>query len=158
MARSYYSDSIPNFKNESESKILGELSLNHTHALEDLQKNAWIRQIKILKDNLQNINEGQIYFEFSIPRMGKRVDNIIIIKDLILVIEFKVGSSSYDAYAMDQVIDYALDLQNFHEGSHTEKIIPILVSTKAPDFQNFFRVSDNLYQTIKPISIILARC
>ncbi len=27
-------------------------------------------------------------------------------------------------------------LQNFHEASHHEKIVPVLVSTKAPDFKN----------------------
>ena len=91
MKRSYYSNNIATFQNDDNSKILGALAQNHSHALEDLQKNAWIRQIEILKIALQNVEDGQIYFEFSIPRMGKRVDNVLIIKDLIFVLEFKVG-------------------------------------------------------------------
>ena len=138
MTRSYYSKTITDFLQDNETRILGELSLHHNHALEDLQKNAWIKQIKILKDTLQNLTTGQIYFEFSIPRMGKRVDNILIINDLIFVLEFKVGDNQYQKYSIEQVVDYCLDLQNFHEGSHHEKIIPILVSTKAEAIKNIF--------------------
>lgn len=65
--------------------------------------------------------------------MGKRVDNILIINNLIFVIEFKVGEKSYSNYAQNQAIDYCLDLQNFHEGSHNKTIIPILIATNAPN-------------------------
>jgi len=88
MKRSYYSNTLANFVKDQDSNILGLLSINHSHSLEDLQKNAWIEQIKILKRNLDFNLEAKIYFEFGIPRMGKRVDNIIILNDLILVIEF----------------------------------------------------------------------
>lgn len=75
MNRAYYKNSIINFIAEDDNSILGQLSLNHSNrSLEDLQKNAWIKQIDILKDQLQGIT-GNIYFEFAIPRMGKRVDN-----------------------------------------------------------------------------------
>ncbi|NOT76958.1 MAG: DUF2075 domain-containing protein [Cyclobacteriaceae bacterium] len=149
MQRSYYSNTIPGFLAENETKILGQLALNHHHALEDLQKNAWIKQVQILKESLKIFKQGKIYFEFSIPRMGKRVDNIIIINDVIFVIEFKVGDALYQKYAIDQVIDYCLDLQNFHEGSHSEKIAPVLISTKAPSIENTFEMVNNLFLPIK---------
>lgn len=149
MTRSYYSNTFTDFLEDNETKILGQLSLKHSHALEDLQKNAWIKQIKILKDSLKPFNNGQIYFEFSIPRMGKRVDNILIINDLIFVLEFKVGDSEYQKHSIEQVVDYCLDLQNFHEGSHQEKLIPLLVSTKAEATENIFEVHDNLFEPIK---------
>jgi hypothetical protein len=79
MKRSYYSNSIPSFLADSETEILGQLSLHNTFTLEDLQKNAWLNQIRILKNSLKSINRGQVYFEFLIPRMGKRVDNILIL-------------------------------------------------------------------------------
>ena len=63
--------------------------------------------------------------------MGKRVDNVIIIKDSIFVIEFKVGDGGFESYAQAQVLDYTLDLKNFHEGSHKAKLIPVLVATNA---------------------------
>lgn len=135
MKRSYYSDSILNFLITSESEILGKLTLKHTHALEELQRNAWIQEIRVLKDQLKGLT-GQIYFEFAIPRMGKRVDNIVIINDVIFVIEFKVGDYFYGKHAQDQVIDYTLDLKNFHEESHNAKLVPVIVSTNAEDTKN----------------------
>jgi len=131
MNRAYYKNSISSFITESDNSILGQLSLKHTNkSLEDLQRNAWIKQINILKNQLVDF-EGSIYFEFAIPRMGKRVDNIIIINDCVFVVEFKVGDNKYGSHAETQVIDYALDLLNFHEGSHSAKLIPILVATNA---------------------------
>jgi DUF2075 family protein len=81
--------------------------------------------------------------------MGKRVDNVIILNDLILVIEFKVGESKYPNHAIEQVIDYSIDLQNFHEGSHNKKIIPILISTKANAVNFNLEIKDNIYSPVK---------
>jgi hypothetical protein len=149
MTRSYYSNTISDFLKDDETRILGQLSLHHNHALEDLQKNAWVKQITILKDTLQSVDNGQIYFEFSIPRMGKRVDNVLIINDLIFVLEFKVGDNQYQKHSIEQVVDYCLDLQNFHEGSHHEKLIPVLISTKAEPIENVFNSEANLFEPLK---------
>jgi hypothetical protein len=149
MKRSYYSNSIWNFLCDDETKILGELSLQHRFALEDLQKNAWVKQIKILKDSLKFFKLGHIYFEFLIPRMGKRVDNIVIIDGLIFVLEFKVGDTKYQKQSIEQVVDYCLDLKNFHEGSHQVKLVPILISTNAEATENVFQESDNLFEPFK---------
>jgi len=136
MNRAYYKNNISNFLIEDSNSILGQLSLNHSNrTLEDLQKNAWVSQIEILKNQLKNI-DGHIYFEFAIPRMGKRVDNIVVTRDCIFVIEFKVGDGGFEKYAQEQVIDYTLDLRNFHEGSHAAKLIPILVATNAESAKN----------------------
>ena len=149
MTRSYYSNTISDFLTDDSDKILGQLIRNHDFAAENLQRNAWIKQIEILKAALTTFKHGQIYFEFSIPRMGKRVDNILIIDDFIFVVEFKVGDTEYQKHAIEQTVDYCLDLQNFHEGSHHEKIVPILVSTKATEFENIFEISDNLFEPLK---------
>lgn len=132
MKRAYYSSKIKDFLKESESSILGHLTANHSNrSLEELQINAWRKQIDILKIQLEGIN-GKIYFEFAIPRMGKRVDNIIIVNDVIFVVEFKVGDGGYSKHAIEQVIDYTIDLKNFHEGSHHAKLIPVLVASNGP--------------------------
>ncbi len=149
MNRSYYSNSIKSFIDESEESILGKLSMHHSFALESLQKNAWLSQIRILKTALLPFPEGQIYFEFAIPRMGKRVDNILLINDLIFVIEFKVGEMFYTKHALNQVTDYSLDLANFHEGSHGKKIIPILLATKATAEISDMNSRDNIFTPIK---------
>lgn len=149
MKRFYYSNSITDFLNDNEDRILGHLTKNHHFATEQLQRNSWVKQIDILKVALKQFKHGQIYFEFSIPRMGKRVDNILLIDDLIFVMEFKVGDSEFTKHAIEQTIDYCLDLQNFHEGSHHEKIVPLLISTGAPFFENIFQVNNNLFEPIK---------
>ncbi|MEZ0611243.1 DUF2075 domain-containing protein [Fibrella sp. WM1] len=130
MTRSYYQSSIGSFLTEDASSIFGKLAVNHQHDLKENQKNAWSQQINLLKSHLNGI-QGTIYFEFSIPRMGKRVDNILIINNLIFIIEFKIGDTYYSKKAQNQAIDYCLDLKNFHEGSHDKIIIPILIATKA---------------------------
>jgi hypothetical protein len=149
MTRSYYSNTISDFLTDDSDKILGQLIRNHDFAAENLQRNAWIKQIEILKSTLIPFKHGQVYFEFSIPRMGKRVDNILLINDFIFVVEFKVGDTEYQKHAIEQTVDYCLDLQNFHEGSHHEKIVPLLVSTKAPEFENAFEINDNLFEPLK---------
>ena len=149
MLRAYYGKSIADFIQEDNQKILGELSEKHqNNKLEILQKNAWKQQITILKSQLSGLN-GYIYFEFSIPRMGKRVDNIVILGDKIFLLEFKIGSEQYDKHAIDQVIDYALDLRNFHEGSHHANLIPVLIAEKtSKKFKNNFQAAQNLDQAI----------
>ncbi|WP_379953122.1 hypothetical protein [Dokdonia sp. R78006] len=131
MKRAYYSNSIQQFLLETEVSILGHLTTNHSNRkLEELQINAWIKQIQILKTQLESFT-GKVYFEFAIPRMGKRVDNIIIINDIVFVVEFKVGDGGYEKHAIEQVIDYTIDLKNFHEGSHHLSLVPLLVATNA---------------------------
>lgn len=148
MQKSYYNSSITNFLQESIDSIFGKLSQKHSHSLEDLQKIAWKKQIEILKQVAKSLDSGSIYFEFSIPRMGKRVDNIIIIKDLILLLEFKIGCFEYSKNAQNQTIDYCLDLINFHEGSHNKKVIPILIASNAENIKNDIFNSKSLQKSI----------
>jgi len=149
MNRAFYSASISDFINEDVNSVYGLISGNfdlNNQAIQ--QSNAWKSQITILKDALADFT-GKIYFEFTIPRMGKRVDNIVIIDNCIFIIEFKIGSRVYDNYAREQAFNYGLDMNNFHEGSHNKIIIPILIADTAPEFHNtLFKSFDNLYDTI----------
>lgn len=131
MNRAYYQNRISSFLKEDHEKILGELARHHHFELDIAQKNSWLHQIKNLQEQLINFQFGEVFFEFSIPRMGKRADVILYIMDIIFVLEYKVGAKTYERYQVDQVLDYALDLKNFHAGSHQKIIVPILISTKA---------------------------
>jgi hypothetical protein len=130
MKRDYYSDSIKIFLKSSSDEILGKLTRNSDFDLGQNQRDAWVEEINILQEILHSY-EGSIYFEYSIPRMGKRIDVVVIIGAVIFVLEFKVGEKEFTSYATDQVCDYALDLKNFHETSHELFIAPILIATKA---------------------------
>lgn len=132
MNRAYYSSTISEFLNSSDEKIIGKLALNNPFPLEQTQRDAWLEEINILKAVLENYrNNGSVYLEFSIPRMGQRIDALLLIGSVVFVLEFKVGENEYTSYAVDQVMDYALDLKNFHETSHEQYIAPILIATNA---------------------------
>ena len=73
---------------------------------------------------------GALYLEFTVPRMGRRIDAVVIIGPVIFVLEFKVGERTFSPQDADQVVDYALDLHNFHEGSHDAYIAPVLMYSK----------------------------
>lgn len=105
MKNAYYSASVAEFLITSDEQVLGELARTHHHALEHEQRNAWLGQIALLKNQLEHDQTGYIFFEFSIPRMGKRADVLLLRKGMLFVIEFKVGASSFDRYAIDQVHD-----------------------------------------------------
>ncbi len=130
MNRYYYSDTITNFKNTSSDEILGILTRNSDFDLGQNQRDAWVQEIKILKSILTS-NKGFIYFEYSIPRMGKRIDVVLIIGPVIFILEFKIGDKEFYSSAIDQVWDYALDLKNFHSSSHNHYIAPVLIATNA---------------------------
>ncbi len=130
MRREFYSDTISDFLKRSNDEILGKLAQGNDFALEQTQRDAWLEEIRILKNVLKTY-KGSIYFEYSIPRMGKRIDVILVIGSAVFVLEFKVGEKDFPSYAIDQVWDYALDLKNFHETSHDSYIAPVLIATNA---------------------------
>jgi hypothetical protein len=126
---SFYSSSIKDLVGQFPEAILGHLAKQNPFSLDALQRNAWLAQISILQRELASLDGGWIAFEFAIPRMGKRADNIILFGGTIFVLEFKVRTEQFDIAAQDQVVDYALDLKNFHGGSHDRPIVPIVVAT-----------------------------
>ncbi len=129
MKRFFYSNPIHGFLQSTKNEIIGELVINSGFADELTQKEAWQQQINILKDVLTPY-EGSIFFEYSIPRMGRRIDVVLIIKNVIFILEFKVGEKKFHQSDIDQVYDYALDLKNFHETSHIHLIAPVLIATE----------------------------
>lgn len=129
MKRAYYSDSIANFLKNTPADIIGQLTIG-SYSVEQSQTHAWREEISILRDTL-GCYEGTIYFEYDIPRMGRRIDVVLLIGPVIFVLEFKAGEKEFAAHAIDQVWDYALDLKNFHESSHEQYIAPVLIATES---------------------------
>ena len=129
--RAYYSSSVSSFLRTSPDAVLGEVARNSGFAIELGQRDAWVKQINVLREQLMPWDsQGQLFFEFVVPRMGRRIDVLAIIKNTVFVIEFKVGESTFTRSALDQVWDYALDLKNFHEPSHVITIAPLLIATE----------------------------
>lgn len=151
MLNYYYKDSICSFLTKSVDQVIGEITISNQFDSNLNQNHSWVAEINCLQKALQGL-EGTIFFEFSIPRMGKRVDTLIIIEGVIFVVEFKVGEHKYNQSSVEQVWDYALDLKNFHEPSHQALLVPILVATEAKNiFSEIVTTShnDNLILPIK---------
>lgn len=127
-----YAASIDEFLRSDPLLVLGSLSGNANGAVEAEQRDAWVGQIQLLRETLTDrIGNGRIYFEFLIPRIGRRVDVVLVVEHVLMTIEFKVGESTFGRSAIEQAWDYALDLKNFHDASRTLTIVPVLVATKA---------------------------
>lgn len=126
----YYRNTISNFLQKSTDEIIGSINRASEFDVIFFQNKSWELQIPILKNALQDF-QGEIFFEFSIPRMGKRVDTLIIIKNIVFVVEFKVGESHFLNSNIEQVWDYALDLKNFHKTSHNVVLVPVLIATES---------------------------
>jgi hypothetical protein len=116
----------------STNDVIGALVTGLANDVDERQVRAWQVEILLLRDALNTFgHRGWIFLEFSIPRLGRRIDALIVIDGVIFVIEFKVGDRAYEKSALDQVSDYALDLKNFHATSHDECVIPVLTPTGA---------------------------
>jgi len=150
MLNCYYNDTIEKFLQKSGDEILGQITRLNQFDSNRNTNQSWERQIEILKQNLVGLN-GDLFFEFSIPRMGKRVDCMLVIQNIVFVVEFKVGEKEYLSSNYDQVWDYALDLKNFHKPSHSALLVPILVATEAKEVEFQFIETSHEDKLLKPL-------
>lgn len=112
--------------------IIGELAQRSAFSVDQAQIAAWQGSIKCILDALASWSaEGHLFLEFDVPRLGRRIDAVLVLRHAVFVIEFKVGAKAFLAADLDQVVDYALDLKHFHESSHDVPVVPILVATEA---------------------------
>ena len=126
--RYYYSDSITDFLSRNTNEIVGKLTLASQHDINDETSKSWVEEIETMREVLAPYEgRGSVYFEYIIPRMGRRVDVIAVIDGIIFVLEYKTAERNFSREALVQVWDYAIDLKNFQEGSLERILIPILV-------------------------------
>jgi hypothetical protein len=129
--RAYYEATIAQFLQHSDAEIISALTMGSEFSVDISQREAWIVQIALMRAVLAEIAEsGRIHFEFAVPRIGKRIDVLLLLRGALLVLEFKVGAAEFHRGDIEQVWDYALDLKNFHSTSHNRPVVPILVATQ----------------------------
>ena len=152
MARCLYHSSFQNFIKADNNSIFGTLCENYHGEAITTTREAWQEEISVLKDALRNFdNDGEIIFEYDIPRLGKRIDVVLLLKGIIFCIEFKVGASRILETDIDQVLDYALDLKNFHKFSDDRVIVPILVATKYQNLSSNIQMSVYDDKVVNPL-------
>jgi hypothetical protein len=149
---SYYGAAIEQFLDDSPEHVLGAIVAGAHFAVDLNQRNAWREQIQLLRNALgAHRGRGHVYFEFAVPRLGKRIDTVVLLVDVVFVLEFKVGEERFQRHALDQVWDYALDLKNFHETSRHRRIVPVLVATSAPENYLAFEESAHEDGVLEPV-------
>lgn len=145
--RYFYNETIDNFLQTQDDEIIGKLTTAHIAnfaSLQGTQAQAWEEEIVLLREILEDYQgRGRIFFEYIIPRIGKRIDVVLLIDGVIFLLEFKAFNEQYTKHDITQVWDYALDLKNFHEASHNLPIVPILVATEADCYTNSFMPYDD---------------
>lgn len=138
----YYSSFIT-FLRDSEQSILGTLCDKYHGDTRTTTREAWKTEISIMQEVVRSFadQDGRIIFEYDIPRLGKRIDVVLLVRGIIFCIEFKAGESRILEADVDQVLDYALDLKNFHKYSQDKVIVPILVATEYEKASSDIRMS-----------------
>ncbi len=135
---------ISDFCSSSTEAVVGELSLASGYDVKGTELEAWSTEVEIIKRSVAGF-QGDVVMEFTVPRLGKRIDVVLIIGAVVFVIEFKVGADSFESQAIQQVWDYALDLKYFHRPSEHAAIVPILIATAAtaPPLSTFPKARDD---------------
>jgi hypothetical protein len=145
----FYADSVAAFLHASDDEVYAPLASPHGYTLAPEQLSAWRLQLPVLRAALRGLarvpqEQGPVPFgdeaapapwihlEFDIPRLGRRVDSVLVTSTAVIPIEFKVGAKKFQQADYEQAWDYGLDLKNFHAPSHAAPIFPILCATEAP--------------------------
>ena len=151
--RCLYSSSFVQFNKADNDAILGALCDKYHGEALTTTREAWRSEIQIMKGVLASISDhdGQIIFEYDIPRLGKRIDVVLLLEGIVFCLEFKVGQSSVLEADVDQVLDYALDLKNFHKFSEDRIIVPILIATNYRHASTFVQPSAYDDKVVNPL-------
>ncbi|MCR4577488.1 MAG: DUF2075 domain-containing protein [Clostridiales bacterium] len=151
--RCLYNSNFRAFLAEDENYIFGVLCDKYHGEALTTTREAWKAEIAIMKRVLSvyKYTDGQIIFEYDIPRLGKRIDVVLLLKGIIFCLEFKVGESRVLEADVDQVLDYALDLKNFHKFSQNNIIVPILIATNHSSSSSTVRMSVYDDKVVNPL-------
>lgn len=160
--RYLYSDTIDSFLQKNTDTIVGEITLSATQDINKETSNSWQQEVEVLKNVLSPYaQKGSVYFEYNIPRMGRRADVIVLIDGIVFVLEFKTSEQSFTREALIQVWDYAIDLKNFQEGSRDRILIPIVVAPKEKNKNCHIELKpfeDDVYQPLVSNNERLSEC
>lgn len=150
VSRSYYADSIAGFLGRTREEVLGRLTARSAFDVDPRTRDAWLAEVDVLQRALRGYR-GAVYLEFDIPRLGKRIDAVVVIGPVVFVLEFKAGEREHPRHALDQVCDYALDLRHFHESSHACWIAPVLIPTLAEAVEPMIAVAPQDERMFEPV-------
>jgi Uncharacterized conserved protein (DUF2075) len=148
MKQAYYSSSVDSFLSMNDEEIIGKLNLAGTVFASQwtITTTSWESSIQLLKNSLNElikenptVKNWHILLEYDIPRLGRRIDAVLLAMDVIFVVEYKYDRKQYESEDMRQAEDYALDLSDFHLESRQSIIVPILLAPLAKPYSQELR-------------------
>lgn len=151
--RCLYNSDLKSFTKADPYHVLGRIIDAYHGNVPTTSEEAWIGEINLLQNVLSpwKNEDAEIIFEYDIPRLGKRIDVVVLLRGIIFCLEFKVGQKEATQTDVEQVMDYALDLKNFHLYSQDRIIVPILIPTKHKSSSSRFVPSvydDSIYNPL----------
>lgn len=151
--RCMYDAHLGEFLQEDVYQVFGKISSAYHGDLQTTSIEAWMDEVRLLQEVLSTWKDepAHIAFEYDIPRLGKRIDVVLMLRGIVFCLEFKVKKRDAMQSDIEQVLDYALDLKNFHLLSHDRVIVPILIPTKyrySPQILHCSAYNDNIYNPL----------
>jgi len=158
---SWYRGTRPEFIGSKPEEIVGTLhgsASSENWEIESEQSKEWEASIELLKSSLSESSEPRaeildlikqallnpktqdirdVVLEYDFRRRGLRIDGLLFAPGVIFVIEFKRGK--LDAGARDQVMNYCVNLVEFHKLTQESKVklVPLLVSREKDYSPNY---------------------
>ncbi|MBQ1311213.1 MAG: DUF2075 domain-containing protein [Blautia sp.] len=151
--RCLFDSDIDSFLKKEKEAVFGILCDRYHGDALTTTREAWTKEIEILQNVLmawKGLN-GHIVLEYDIPRLGKRLDAVLLLKGIVFCLEFKVGETDIHEADVDQVLDYALDLKNFHQYSRDRLIVPVLIATKYKSHSSLIQESVYDDRVVNPL-------
>lgn len=141
--RCLYNSNLKEFLAHNDIEILGSIIASYHGDSQSTTIESWEEEIRILKEQLNTWADEDAYiiFEYNIPRLGKRIDAVLLLRGIIFCMEFKVGKKEALQADVEQVLDYALDLKNFHLYSYDKPIVPILIPSRYVKYSTLYQSS-----------------
>jgi hypothetical protein len=121
---------VASFVATSDEELLGSLT-RFARETGAAQLFAWHRSIGVLREQFQQCLPDAAGFglvlEFELPRSGGRRPDLILLENgTVLVVEFK-NRVDVELADLDQVRNYARDLEDYHDGCRDRHLVPVLV-------------------------------
>ena len=145
MRQAYYKNTLKLFSQDNPDRILGILNkrgIEFSSQFNDVNI-AWDTSIPLFQkivgsilNETPNSEKWTILLEYEIPRLGGRIDAVLLADDIIFALEYKNDRNKYLLADQRQAEDYALDLFDFHLQSRDKVIVPILIAPNGTDYNN----------------------
>ena len=139
MTHSGYQADLVSFSNTEVKEVVASLKAFVPDAGSS-QITAWMDSVLILKkvisalhtEDPRLVESCSVLLEYTIPLESRRIDALLLLKGVVLVVEFK-GKSKTSLADIDQAAAYARDLRAYHKACADVPVRCVLVPTRSND-------------------------